>query len=54
MDCIQNLRLQASNICIDIYQDFDEVEIRKENQSIQVAWEIGRNIVELLAKTIKS
>lgn len=54
MHCIQNLRLQASNICIDIYQDFDEVEIRKENQSIQLAWEVGRDIVELLGKPIKS
>lgn len=32
----------ALEACRDIFNDFDEHEVRKETRSVQVAWEIGR------------
>jgi len=47
---LRNKRIQASNICIDIYNDFDQQEVMKMTQVVQRAWGIGRDIYNLVSK----
>jgi len=41
---IEDLKTLAGLYCIDIYNDFDEVEIKTYSPAIQKAWEIGRDL----------
>lgn len=47
MKTIKQRRLQASNACISIFDDFDEKEANQFSPAIVRAWEIGRDIKEL-------
>ena len=39
-----DLKTVAAGICLEIYKDFDAVEIRRQPESIQRAWCMGREL----------
>lgn len=44
---IDQQRIKAMNICIDIANDFTEEEVKKfMPKSVQIAWEIGNDFLE--------
>lgn len=47
---LQNKRIQASNLCIEIYNDFDQHEILTMPKSVQLAWSVGCQITNLIFK----
>ena len=42
---IEDLKSFALARCIDIFEDYDESEIKGESLSIRSAWEVGRDAV---------
>ncbi len=45
-----NLFLKAGRDCIDIFEDFDEIEITTFPKSIQIAWTTGRELSAEIAE----
>jgi len=48
MITLEQRRTQASNICIDIFNDYCEEELSTMPGTIARAWQIGKEITELL------
>ena len=38
------VRLQASNACLNLYEDFYEDELKRSPESLLRAWQIGRKV----------
>ena len=48
MITLEQRRIQASNICIDIFNDYGEEELEDVHESVAMAWQIGKEITELV------
>ena len=44
---LDDLKSFAGKACVDIYNDFSEIEVRGMPQSLQKAWEIGRDLINI-------
>lgn len=47
---IQQKRLQASNVCISIFTDVDLEDLDHAPRSIVRAWQIGKELCQIIAK----
>ena len=45
-ETLENRRIQASNICVDIFNSYSESESEFLDKSVKRAWEIGREIYD--------
>ena len=46
----KTIKFDCTQCCLDIFNDFDDKEIKKENTSVRDAWEKGRDVYNLLYK----
>lgn len=53
-DNMSSLKQQALVACYDIFFDFSEQEISKENASIRYAWNVGKKYSKQIVNNIKN
>jgi len=47
---MSELNIQSSAACLDVFKDYDELEIKDFSPAIQSAWECGREVSARMAE----